>query len=697
MPVPLRPGLKKPKTREDESWNKVRITEANIDEYFEDGDNVGGLWGKPSGWIVDIDLDWDEAAVMAPAILPPTFVYGRLSRPNTHYLYRCRDIKTFKRGTFGKNGSVIVEVRSTGTQSVLPPSVHPDGERFEINKDTGFTVITKNKLERLVNRLAAAAVFVRHYPDGGGRHDYVHALTGALLWAQWDPEGVATFMLALLNAVSDREDDIGQRERTVINTIEKYSEGEKVNGWPTLEQWIPEQDVRSCKKWCMLRGTGPTVSLLSKDSDEAEEVPDELPELTSENVNPLPSLTVPGLVGRIAAWVHRGSYANQPLLDLGAAFTILALATQNKYIIQSSNTPLSPFFMALSRTGGGKDSARQAVVNASKEIKLLDKVFSGFQSFHAMLDQIAKPPSTMCWLWDEAARRLKAATKSVGGPESQVVTWLLDLYGKGASTVVSMPGRKQSIPQLDNPFLIVMAFAQPEQMIEAITTAEISTGLLNRFILLDTGDGVADSHMPDFSTGFPSAIANPLLDITKIRTPDDKPFINVMWDSQRTFNKMQAFREEVRKYSDLETSSGEIYGRAWQNALILAGLLAVGVDYKKPVITEDMTEWAINFIKWSCNAWMIRIDASSARSLVERHSKTVERMVREPYAFRKYAKKNDIPFLTRALMPKSMLYRMCRHMKAREMDEVVSALIEADVIGVGEKNDVEIYWFKRNE
>src|SRR5262245_61203084 len=99
MPIPLRPRLKKPKTShlpEDVSWNKVKITEKNLEEHFAMGDNVGGLWGKPSGWIIDVDLDFDEATVLAPNILPETFVYGRRSRPNSHYLYRSKDCKTFK-------------------------------------------------------------------------------------------------------------------------------------------------------------------------------------------------------------------------------------------------------------------------------------------------------------------------------------------------------------------------------------------------------------------------------------------------------------------------------------------------------------------------------------------------------------------------------------------------------------------------
>jgi hypothetical protein len=236
---------------------------------------------------------------------------------------------------------MIVEVRSTGTQSVLPPSIHPDGERFEINHDVEFASITPEKLEKLVNRIAALSVFLRHYPSGSGRHDYVHALTGALLWAQWGSEDVAKAMNAILDNAGDREDDKPQRERTVVNTIEKYEGGEKVNGWPTLAGWVPEKDLELCKKWCSVKGLKAGVKIVHSGE------PPELPTVTAEKVNPRPPLDVPGLVGKIAHWVHRTSYADQPIFDLAAAFTILALATQNRYVIQGTNTPLSPFFMCL--------------------------------------------------------------------------------------------------------------------------------------------------------------------------------------------------------------------------------------------------------------------------------------------------------------------------------------------------------------
>lgn len=704
MPIPIKSGSHKPKG--GKGWNKVKITESNLEEYFEPGDNVGGLWGKPSHNIVDIDLDWDEAVSLARHILPPTFMYGRTSRPRSHYLYKC-DTPTFKRGSLGEDGSVIVEVRSTGTQSVLPPSIHPDKERYEINADVEIVRIKPQKLEKLVNKLAVLSVMARYYPENG-RHDYVHALTGALMWSQWGAEEVAESLYLVLDAVGNLETERSQRERTIVNTIEKFSEDQPVNGWPTLTDMVGKEtqggkEFELAKKWATRKKAG-RITLKAKqkktrvesgdDDEDYEKPPEDLAQyVTAKKVNPAPIFEVPGLVGKLARWIHRTSYADQPMFDLGAAFTTVALATQNRFLIEDSKTPLSPFFMALGRTGGGKDSARQAVITAANQVRLAEKCLGGFQSFHALLDELAKPPSVLCWLWDEAARKLRAAAKSSGSPESAVVTWLLDLYGKGNSTVLGLPGRKQSIVKLDHPFLIVLAFAQPEDMISAITMTDMSTGVLNRFILLDAGDDVAPLHYPDYR-GFPSALIDALMDIARVRPPGDADFIPVNWENARTLGFSRDFREDCRQISAAESSSGEIWGRAWQNSLILSGLLAVGIDHKKPVITRDIIEWSSDFIRWACNNWTIRLSATSSRSLTEKNSKTIEQFIRNAYVYRKHAKGKELELLRKHWMPRSLLLRLCRHIRARDVEDSIAALIEADVIGTGDYEETEFYWWK---
>ena len=81
--IPVPSGEKNPARP---GWEALRITEEEIPDYWTNGQNVGLLCGKPSGWRVDVDLDADQAVKIAGRFLPPTFTSGRLSRPHSLHL-----------------------------------------------------------------------------------------------------------------------------------------------------------------------------------------------------------------------------------------------------------------------------------------------------------------------------------------------------------------------------------------------------------------------------------------------------------------------------------------------------------------------------------------------------------------------------------------------------------------------------------
>ena len=124
IPIPHRsktPGLK--------GWERMRLTQESVDDHFNGRpQNIGVLLGEPSGWLVDVDLDHPRAVDLAPQFLPPTpAVFGRASNQRSHWLYRVTGPLATKKFR-SKSAGMIVEVRSTGMQTVFPPSTHETGE-----------------------------------------------------------------------------------------------------------------------------------------------------------------------------------------------------------------------------------------------------------------------------------------------------------------------------------------------------------------------------------------------------------------------------------------------------------------------------------------------------------------------------------------------------------------------------------------
>ena len=127
--MPLRPRSKKP-VRSD--WPKIRIDADDIGTVFSAKDNVGLVLGEPLGWLVDVDLDCPEAIEIADHYLPPTpAITGRPSAPKSHRWYVAAGAATEKH-TDPSDGSMIVELRSTGLQTAVGPSIHSDGETYDV-------------------------------------------------------------------------------------------------------------------------------------------------------------------------------------------------------------------------------------------------------------------------------------------------------------------------------------------------------------------------------------------------------------------------------------------------------------------------------------------------------------------------------------------------------------------------------------
>lgn len=680
LTVPLEPGTKRPSG--GNGWNNLRITRENVRDHFRDGDNIGALWGEPSGWVVDVDLDMDEAARAAGRLLTKTFTYGRETRPQTHYLYKSEGCRTTK--WVAPDGSVIVEIRSTKTQSVLPPSVHPTGERYSIDRDVAIATMPSDSLRERLAKLAAVSLLAESYPERGSRHDFIHAFVGALLRDEHKPEAARVLGLALLDAVGVKEDDLEQRRRTIENTITHHVAGDNTYGWNSMRTWVDAAVLKRVRTWLTLRSS--------------EEVP-----ITVDSSNPTTYaaphrlLEPPGLVGEIAAWSKGKSFILQPVFDLAVGIQSVAMLTANRYLVDVWDTPLQPYSMLLAPTSGGKESALSSTYEILRRSRLGETTFQGFQSYHALLDRLAAAGSA-CWLWDEAARKLKSAVRSHGGQDFQVLTWLLSLYGKAATSAPGVPGRHNAIPAVERPFLTIMAAAQPAQLIDAITGGDLGTGVINRFVLYDAGDGLAAENLRRESI-FPSRLELAIRRLRALAPPTgERPFETIKFATNEVYQVFRDFSSYTRERAR-GADTGEIWGRANQSALILAGVVAAGCGRAdgRTQITLEVARWAIDFSLWSFERWAARLERGVASNFIEAKSMRVESVIRDAprYAKRFARDPKKSKMLARGLMPRSILTLLTRSMTRREMDEHLDSLVEGDLIATNEDDGVTVYWAKR--
>lgn len=252
--VPITKGKKKATS----SFNKKTYTPHN----FEPDDNIAGKCGGPSGWRVDVDCDAPEAVEAARHLLPETgLVHGRPGKPDSHYWFLADGAKT-SQFTDVKDASgasqMIVEIRSTGGYTVLPPSIwtNKDGHdeqplAWSINREP--LTMTPEALYDAVRNVAIAALVARHWPASGVRHGMVGHLAGFLLRAGVDAVMVRQIIKAA--AIVARDPDVQDRVNFAAATCAKHAAGEQVTGGPKLAESLGEGVVSRMRGWLKLADT----------------------------------------------------------------------------------------------------------------------------------------------------------------------------------------------------------------------------------------------------------------------------------------------------------------------------------------------------------------------------------------------------------------------------------------------------------
>lgn len=251
IPVPARS-----KNPDRAGWQNERHTLDDVDRVFEVGGNVGLLLGERSNGLVDVDLDCDEAIAAASYFLPQTERWhGHASRRSSHAWYvtdepslrRVQFVDPTRKDEKGK-ACTLVELRATGNQTVVPPSVHPSGEPLIWEADGDPAPVTAAALKSAVAKTAACALIAYRWPNGA-RHDAALALAGVLLRGGMAPHDAEHFVEAVSRVAGD--DEWRDRLRCVSDTVQAIASGEPATGGPRLETLLPDGPavVAKLREW----------------------------------------------------------------------------------------------------------------------------------------------------------------------------------------------------------------------------------------------------------------------------------------------------------------------------------------------------------------------------------------------------------------------------------------------------------------
>ena len=168
--------------------------------------NLGLLLG-PKSDVMDVDLDCREAKGLAELILPKPFAqFDRGTSDSGHYLYKATTCGPTKKFSGNGSKSTLVELRGDGSQTMIPPSIHPDGSRLN------FTDINHNVPEveyadllKSVSFLAACSEIAQLWVSGQ-RHELALSFSGLCLKQNVNPQLLINIIQRICQTTGDRDE-----------------------------------------------------------------------------------------------------------------------------------------------------------------------------------------------------------------------------------------------------------------------------------------------------------------------------------------------------------------------------------------------------------------------------------------------------------------------------------------------------------
>lgn len=625
MPVYVPPGVKGPNRK---GWEKQRLTDANLLAHFSRPGNVGIILGEASGNLVDVDLDCPEALELANRYLPATpSMTGRPSAPRSHRWY-VSDVPATRQFRDPKTREMIVELRSTGGQTLVGPSRHDetdepydclDGEPARVPADV-LAEAVQSLHEEVVRRRygelpakrnvapppsaprpvnddvaverRASAYLQAMSPavSGSGGHAATYAAATALVHGF----GLSTERaLGMLLSEYNLRCQPPWTEKELRHKVDDAAgkPHDRPRGWlrDQNQAVAPDNDVD-------LSGILAKAPAKREKQTQALADPGPVPETM---------LRVPGFISEVMDYtLATAPYPQLELAFAGALSLQSVLAGRKVKDALENRTTL--YVVALAHSGAGKDHPRKVNQRVLLEVGCADSIGDTFASGEGVEDRLHITPSVL--FQTDEIDSLMAAIRE--GKEIRYVTILnvlLRLFTScnGVYSLRVKAGKEHRY--IDQPNLCIFGTAIPRHYYESLSPKMLTDGFFARVIVIEAGKRGTGQEPPVL------ALSERIIQTARwwadFKPGGDRNNLANWHPQPRTVELTPdalAVMREARLEADSEYANAQqvndepamaIWARAYEKARRLALIYACSENYLEPMISRQAVEWAWTFAR----------------------------------------------------------------------------------------------------
>ena len=372
-----------------------------------------------------------------------------------------------------------MELRSTGGQTVVPPSVYRNGtgdELLEWESVGDPAAVDGRILSDAVGKLAACILLARSWTVTGSKHDIGLAVAGMLLRHGWDIEVALEFVRAAAHAAGHAKP--WDREAAVRDTADALRRGKPATGIPTLVELIGARTVDRLTDWLGIGPEAIDAPLIQPNGVRPTDEPDERAWADILTETPLPD----DLPHYAARWTEhlRPFLTMFPDGDWGLMVGFLPFWSILFPEVKLQNLNLGLWTLGLGPQGIGKnvgtDESERIVRAVAGRLKRELALYTA-GSPEGMWDHLGGVGKQMLCYHDEYAGFLKLLQRDHMAHAREALCSLYD------GRVVGYLRAQKTGATIVDPLVAVAATTTPASIRAHATWADMVNGYLSRFLI----------------------------------------------------------------------------------------------------------------------------------------------------------------------------------------------------------------------
>lgn len=517
-------------------WQNLRLSEETLQysPLASGQSNLGLILGECSK-LVCVDLDCEEAKILAPLFLPKTSaIYGREGNESSHWFYRCEDAGETKKWNIPKHADVethhSVELLSTGNQVVVGPSVHETGSLYNVieNEPDAVEWETIKKSCEALHKAVLAKLGVEEEQKREQKKadkpivlsqkesDLRQALAehGAEILGEGvtndgcDGFYVTCPSIELHTTKNNPKDCMVWKGRQGGWQAKCFHASCGVVDWQSFKQALDpnwQHDKTQAISSVNLSGL---LSVNQQQEDDEEQVDlSDYSDIESIESFPEECLFPPGLIGEIVKYNLATAKYPQPEHALAGALCIMSLITGRR-VTDYMGTRTNLMVVALGPTRSGKEHPRQ-VNKRILELAGASPLYEEKLASHAALHGFLKQNNIGLLMNDEFGDFLALARSTRGGntQPAQIVSAMLKLYSSaGSNYKADRYSDKEKQIEINQPHFVLYGTSTGEVFWKHTTPEYLSGGLFGRLMIFENRGYVDPVEVDQNKKAMPESI-----------------------------------------------------------------------------------------------------------------------------------------------------------------------------------------------